>query len=113
MGRDSGEISGLRRAARTDHNHNSIVDALKKAGCSVLSLAAVGQGAPDLLVGLAGKNFLLEVKDGDKAPSRRKLRPAQVKFFEGWRGQVVKVETIHEALEAVINSRNDKQIYPQ
>jgi Holliday junction resolvase len=92
----------MKRKGRTDRNQQDIVDALRKAGCSVLSLANVGQGCPDLLVGLAGKNHLLEVKDGDKPPCRQKLTPAQVRFHRDWQGQKAVVATVHEALAAVI-----------
>lgn len=45
-----------------DQNHAEIVHALRDVGCSVLSLASLGRGAPDLLCGYKGRNVLLEVK---------------------------------------------------
>ena len=39
------------RAARVDDNHVAVVEALRKAGAMVQSLAAVGDGVPDLLIG--------------------------------------------------------------
>ena len=54
----------MRRAAKIDANHGDIVEALRGIGCSVLSLAPLGKGAPDLLVGYWGRNTILEVKDG-------------------------------------------------
>jgi len=92
----------IRRAARVDSNHSQIVKALRKAGCSVLSLAAVGNGCPDLLVCLGdyrGSIYLLEIKDGSKPPSRQKLRPKQVEFKQDWSVKVVTNEI--EALRAV------------
>jgi len=91
----------MRRAAKTDANQAAVVDALRKAGCSVTSLAAVGAGCPDLLVGRAGRNFLLEVKDGTKPKSARVLTPAQVEWHRGWAGEVVVVECPEDALWAV------------
>ena len=91
----------MRRAAKVDDNHSDIVKALRKAGCSVVSLAAVGGGVPDVAAGLAGKTYLLEIKDGDKSPSRRKLTPEQRIFFSGWKGHAVVVKDAYEALEAV------------
>ena len=91
----------MRRAARIDENHNEIVDALREAGCTVLSLAAVGKGCPDILVGRDYTNYLLEIKDGNKPPSARKLTPEQKEFFKMWRGNMCKVNNIHEAFEAV------------
>lgn len=91
----------MRRAAKVDDNQASIVAALRTVGCSVLPLHAVGQGCPDLLVARAGDMVLIEVKDGAKPPSARKLTPDQVEFHASWRGRIVVVTSIREALEAV------------
>jgi len=74
------------RAARIDANHEQVVSALRAAGASVQSLAGVGQGVPDLLVGFQGKTLLMEIKDGRKTPSERRLTDAQLKWHGGWRG---------------------------
>jgi hypothetical protein len=58
----------------------------------------LGGGAPDLLVGFRGQNFTLEVKDGTKAPSDRKLTLAEVEWVSTWRGQVAVVCSIDDAL---------------
>ena len=91
----------MRRAARTDTNQAEIVRMLSQFGASVVSLAAVGSGVPDLLVGYQGRNFLLEVKDGNKPPSRRRLTSDQVEFHRDWRGSVSVVKNADEALQAV------------
>jgi len=98
----------MRKYARTDKNHSEIVAALRKAGCSVLSLASLGNGAPDILVGRTAYvghetnyNFLLEVKDSDKPPSARALTPDEQKWQASWRGQVCTVTSVEEALRAV------------
>lgn len=91
----------MRRASKVDDNQASIVQALRTVGCSVLPLHAVGQGCPDLLVARAGDMVLIEVKDGAKPPSARKLTPDQVEFHASWRGRIVVVTSIREALEAV------------
>lgn len=89
---------------RVDTNHAEIVQALRRAGAAVQSLADVGQGVPDLLVGLRGENFLLEVKQ----PGRRgELRVNQVEWHNAWRGQCAVVRTVDEALQAV-GLLNDK-----
>ena len=91
----------MRRAAKIDRNQPEIVAALIAAGCSVHSLAAVGSGMPDLLVGRQGANFLLEVKDSAKPPSARKLTPDQVEWHAAYRGRVTVVHSIAEAFHAV------------
>jgi hypothetical protein len=76
----------VRRAAKIDANHTQVVEALRAAGATVQSLAAVGQGVPDLLVGIAGRTLLIEVKDGQKAKSRQALTPDQLAWHGAWRG---------------------------
>lgn len=74
------------RAAKIDANHEQVVSALRAAGASVQSLAGVGKGVPDLLVGFQGKTLLMEIKDGKKTPSERRLTEDQVKWHGAWRG---------------------------
>jgi len=91
----------MRRAAKVDRNQAEVVAILRQAGATVYPSHAVGQGFPDLVVGYRKINYLMEVKDGDKPPSGRKLTKDQIKFFDEWLGQVVKVETGEEALRAI------------
>ena len=67
----------------------AIVAALRKAGCSVSYLDPQGfsyaKGLPDLLVGVRGRTFLLEVKRDTKA----KRKPSQEKWHTEWRGAPV------------------------
>ena len=74
------------RAAKIDANHEQVVSALRAAGASVQSLAGVGKGVPDLLVGFQGKTLLMEVKDGRKTPSARRLTEDQLKWHGAWNG---------------------------
>lgn len=95
----------MRRAAHIDDNQPEIVKALLDAGCSVQSLASVGLGTPDLLVGLAGVNILLEVKnlDGLNGHVRRGagLSKEQLGWHGRWKGQVHTVHGPQEALEVL------------
>lgn len=92
-----------RRAARVDTNQREIVAALRQMGASVQLLHTVGAGCPDILVGWRGNgsgpvNLLVEIKDGAKPASARKLTPAEADFHAAWRGQVAIVETIEDAI---------------
>lgn len=91
------------RATRVDRNHGEIVDALRKIGCSVQSLATIGDGCPDLLVysSAMGELMLMEVKDGTKPPSARALTADQCRWHSGWRGAVYIVTSVDEALALV------------
>lgn len=103
----------IRRAARTDRNHSEIAGAFVSLGMAVRSLAAVGGGIPDLIVScgpapdpeaemsFAGVNVLVEVKDGEKPPSARKLTPEQIEFRKEWRGPVATVKDL-DGVETVV-----------
>lgn len=58
--------------------------ALRAAGCLVQQITQ-GDGVPDLIVCTPrGRLLLIEVKDGAKPPSDRKLKPAQVAWHAIW-----------------------------
>ena len=101
--------SVLRRAAKIDDKiQTAIVKALRDLGCSVVSTAAVGNGFPDLIVGrepVAGsakwvrpRTVLLEVKNPDMPPSKKRLNDKQVAFLASWKGECYRVETVFEAV---------------
>lgn len=92
----------MRRAARTDSNQQEIVRALRSAGCSVQPIHQLGRGVPDLLVGFEGRNYLLELKNGSKVPSKRRLTEDEQKWHEQWQGQVTIVNSVEEAI-ALLN----------
>lgn len=91
----------MRRAAKTDRNHAEVMAALRSAGAEVTSLHAVGQGVPDLLASYRGQWYLLEVKDGKKAPSDRVLTPDQKKWIQKQHAEVHVVEAVEDALRAI------------
>ena len=91
----------MRRAAKIDANQPEIVAALEAAGCTVQSLAGVGEGCPDLLVGVNQWNVLMEIKDGSRPVSERAFKPKQKTWHRDWRGTAHVVETVEQALQIV------------
>jgi len=91
----------MRRAARVDGNHPEVVAALRAIGASVADTSRVGSGFPDLVVGFRGRNWLVEVKNGRKMPSQRRLTEDQAAFVAGWRGHWIKVESAEEAVSTI------------
>lgn len=92
----------MRRAAKVDANHAEVLQALRDIGCSVQPLHMVGQGCPDAAVGYRGQTVWLEIKDGKKPPSARKLTPDQVKWIDQWKGgRVWVVHSVEQAIQAV------------
>ena len=79
------------RAAKIDANHEAVVTALRAVGATVQSLAGVGKGVPDLLVGYQGQTLLMEVKDGFKPPSKRSLNEDQLRWHGKWNGGALAV----------------------
>lgn len=90
-------MSSLRYALRKDANQGEIVAALERIGCTVMVL----HEPCDLLVGYRGRTCCLEVKDGAKPPSKRKLTDNQVRFTADWRGHYAVVQSVDEAIAAV------------
>ena len=82
-------------AKRTDENQKDIVDELRRIGCEVESLSGC-KGMPDLLVALANRIFLLEVKNPE---TKGKPNDDQERFHK--RFPVSVVRSIDEALKVV------------
>lgn len=83
----------MRHAARTDANQAAIVSALRAAGASVWNIKL----PVDLLVGVAGRTALVEVKT-DKG----KHTPLQQSFMADWRGgTVATIRDVDAALRLV------------
>ena len=74
--------------SRADTNQPEIVATLRGMGCTVQHLHAVGQGVPDLLVGVRGVNLLVEVKYEDG-----QLNAVQTAWHDARRGQAIIVRT--------------------
>jgi hypothetical protein len=93
----------MRLAARTDSNGNDVINAFRKLGCGVVSAHRMGCGFPDLVVsqrsrtdGVGSITYLVEIKDGAKSPSRRKLTDDQVEFHAHWPGRIFTVLSVDD-----------------
>lgn len=86
----------MRKRGKVDANHNEIVAALRAAGCAVQSLAAVGNGCPDLLVSRNGRLWLMEIK-----ARAGKLTEAQKRFAEAFRSHIYVVRDVADALAVI------------
>lgn len=77
------------RGKRTDRTHAPIRDRLRALGATVYDCSRIGGGFPDLLLAHAGRSYWIEVKDGAKKPSARKLTAAQEDFHRKWQGEPI------------------------
>lgn len=95
----------MRRAARIDDNHPEIRRAYRHLGCTVLDTFQLGKGAPDMIVSMYGINDLVEVKDGSKPPSARKLTPDEIDFHNAWNSKVWVIESVDDVVKHVEDIR--------
>lgn len=92
----------MRRAAKVDSNQAAIVSAMRSVGASVWVI-----GLPvDLLVGVAGKTALVEVKTlvGKRAPKAAGYTPLQMEFLGAWRGGTVATITDVDAALTLVKT---------
>lgn len=94
---------------RVDKNQPLIVKAFRQLGCKVHHLHGVAQGCPDVMVGIDGFNVLVEIKNGDKPPSQRRLTPLQQEWHFTWTGQKCIIKNIDEAIALVALVRRTAQ----
>ena len=84
--------------ARIDTNHKEIVKALRELGATVVSLASLKHGCPDLLVGYQNESLLMEIKKDSKA----KFTPDQLEFIGKWKGgPISRVDSVDAAIRAL------------
>jgi hypothetical protein len=91
----------IRRAARVDANQSEIVAALRAIGVQVVDSSGMGRGFPDLCAMFRGTIYFLELKNGSKPPSARKLTVEQVRFHNDARLAGVKVHVVSTVDEAL------------
>lgn len=85
---------------RTDANHKDIIDAVRKIpSVSVFSTHMVGKGFPDIVIGYKGINYLVEIKDGAKTKSQKKLTEDEMRFHQSWFGQIIVCECVKDVLK--------------
>lgn len=87
---------GKFRASRVDANQPELVEEFRQLGCSVEHTHFYADGFPDILVGIAGFNVLVEIKNGAKPPSARKLTRFESWWHIAWAGQVVVIKDVEE-----------------
>jgi hypothetical protein len=76
-----------------------IIDAIRKIpALSVFSTHMVGKGFPDIVIGYHGVNYLVEIKDGMKTKSQKKLTDDEIKFHQSWFGQIIVCECVEDVL---------------
>jgi hypothetical protein len=74
---------------KVDANQKELMTKLRTIpGITVASTHTIGKGFPDIVIGYKGLNYLVEIKDGTKPPSQRKLTKDEEIFHLNWTGQI-------------------------
>lgn len=91
------------RNAKADRNQPEIVAVLRKLGAAVLITSQL-KNAFDILVAHKGRLFVVEIKDGDLSPSKKKLTEGEQKckrLFESAGVKYHVIESIEEAIALI------------
>ena len=88
----------FRRAAKVDANQAEIVKTFRALGWYVLIISQL-KNCCDIIVSKNGRTIAVEIKDGSKPPSQRKLSTGELKFKNEWQGEYLLVESIDDVLE--------------
>ena len=95
----------FRRAARTDDNQPEVVKEFRRLGWYVLIISQL-KNCCDIMVSKGGVTIAIEIKDGSKPPSARKLSKGEQEFKDNWLGRWELVESIDDVININYNSFN-------
>ena len=90
----------MRRRAKVDDNQKEIVKVFRDLGAYVLHTHQL-KNCCDCIIVYNNTTVAIEIKDGSKIPSARKLTDGENEFRIGWSGAGgawVKIETVDEAI---------------
>jgi len=75
----------FRRAAKVDDNQKQVVTLFRKLGWYVLIISQL-KNCCDIIVSKNDITIAIEIKDGEKPASKRKLSEGELKFKGDWKG---------------------------
>tara|TARA_Y100000310_G_C20699475_1_gene828378 strand:- start:5904 stop:6212 length:309 start_codon:yes stop_codon:yes gene_type:complete len=84
--------------SKTDDNHKEIVKMFRDCGWVVLDVHTL-KDCCDIFISRAFQTIAVEIKDGKKKPSARKLTPGELKFRQNWLGHYRLVESIEDVMD--------------
>ena len=93
------------RAARQDDNHDEIRTAARNYGCGWLDTFQLKKCC-DAVLTYKGRTIAIEIKDGSKVPSARKLTKGEIEFRDYWiskGGNYALIESIDDLIALLSN----------
>jgi len=95
---------------RIDSNQTELIKHFKSFGCSVLNISSL-KNCCDAIISLHGRSIFIEIKDGKKVPSARKLTEGELKFKAETLGAWRLVESIKDADKVIAELTSTEIIY--
>ena len=92
------------RACKIDVNQPELVKYFREWGCTVLIVSNL-KNCCDIFISLHGRTIAIEIKDGKKPKSARKLTDGELIFKKEWKGAWRLCESIKDA-DKIINELN-------
>lgn len=92
---------GVLRICRTDANQAAVTKALRAIGAAVTPIHVVGKGVADLLVSFRNAWYVLELKNGDKPPSKQALTPDEIEWIGEQKAHVAIINSPEEAVRYI------------
>lgn len=96
------------RARRKDATHSEVVTTFKAMGCGWTNLETNETGAPDGILGVAGRTELVEIKPESRITARNTPRLSQKAWDANWPGS--KVHVVHNRLQAAALVNNIRSL---
>ena len=96
----------FRRAAKVDDNQKETVKLFRELGWCVLIISQL-KNCCDIIISKNNITIAIEIKDGKKPPSSRKLSEGELKFKSEWKGLYELVICDEDVIN--INKRYNKE----
>ena len=93
---------------RKDSNHNQITKCFEKMGWEVLDIHNLKKCA-DIIIGKSAINIFIEIKDGDKSPSARKLTEGEEEFHDRWPNNVIIIQSENDCIQLTKNYNESRE----
>lgn len=102
-------VRKVRQRAKRDANHNDIVSVFEAMGATWFDTSQI-PGELDGLLGVAGIDQRVEIKDGAKFLCRRALSTEEVETIDSWNGRKPEiVESEEDAINLVNKLRRGER----
>lgn len=92
-----------RRKNRKDANHRDLVNFFRKAGAIVDDVSDLPGLGYDIIVCFAGETVMVEIKDGSKPPSARRLTESEEAAKARWGKKFAVIEDEEQAKGLLAN----------